>query len=336
LYRVTLIQGDGIGPEVTEAARSILDATGVDLKWEVVSAGETAWQECGDPLPGAVLDSIRETGVALKGPTTTPVGSGFRSVNVAIRQALDLYACIRPIRQLAGVCTRYEKVDLVIFRENTEDLYAGVEHLVGDGAAEAIKITTEKACRRIVRSAFEYAVRYGRRKVTAVHKANILKLTDGMFLRVARAVAAGYPEIEFEDLIVDNACMQLVQRPQEYDILVMNNLYGDIISDLGAGLVGGLGVVPGANIGDETAVFEPAHGSAPQIAGKGTANPVAMVLSGAMLLDYLGEKEAARMVLEAVEAVLGGGVLTPDLGGEATTREMTEAIIRGINRPPLK
>src|SRR5262245_47176347 len=277
--RVTLIPGDGIGPELAEAARRVLDASGIAFDWEVVDAGEAVMADYGTPLPDHVLDSIRSNRIALKGPITTPVGEGFRSVNVTLRQALNLYANLRPARSIAGLESRYEGVDLVIVRENTEDLYAGIEHMVGADAAESIKIITRAASERIARFAFEYAVANGRRKVTAVHKANIMKLSDGLFLEACRTVANDYPNVEFEDRIVDNMCMQLVQKPDLYDVLVLPNLYGDIVSDLAAGLVGGLGVAPGANIGADGAVFEPVHGSAPKYAGQNKANPTALILS---------------------------------------------------------
>ncbi|MDI7276875.1 MAG: isocitrate/isopropylmalate dehydrogenase family protein [Anaerolineae bacterium] len=314
-YRVTLIPGDGTGPELVSAARRVLEATGVPLEWEVQEAGEAVLAREGTPLPERVLDSIRRNGVALKGPITTPVGSGFRSVNVALRQSLGLYANLRPARTIPGVRTRYEGVDLVIVRENMEDLYAGIEHeVIPDVACESIKVITRPASERIVRFAFEYARRNGRRKVTAVHKANIMKLTDGLFLRVAQEVARDYPEVAFEDRIVDNMCMQLVQKPELYDVLVLPNLYGDIISDLASGLVGGLGVAPGANVGEKWAVFEPVHGSAPKYAGQDRANPTATILSGALMLRHLGEVEAAERVESAVRQVIGEGrYVTSDL-----------------------
>jgi isocitrate dehydrogenase (NAD+) len=328
---VTLIPGDGIGPEVTAAARQVLEATGVAFEWEVQEAGAGVVERCGTPLPEALLDSLRRNRVGLKGPVTTPVGTGFRSVNVAIRQALDLYANLRPARSLPGIANARAGVDLVVVRENTEGLYAGVEHDVIPGeAAESIRIITRRATERVVRFALEYARRHGRRRVTAVHKANILKKSDGLFLRVAREVAEGYPDVAFDDLIVDNACMQLVQRPEAYDVLVLPNLYGDIVSDLCAGLVGGLGVTPGANTGDGIALFEPVHGSAPQIAGQGRANPTAAILSGALLLRHLGEEEAAGRVERAVAQVIASGAcVTPDLRpeGGAGTAEMVEAIV---------
>lgn len=332
MYCITLIPGDGTGPEITEATKLVLSATGVDIEWEEVKAGEGAIKEFGTPLPEPVLESISRNRVALKGPITTPVGSGFRSINVALRQHFDLYANLRPAQSMKGVQSRYENVDLVVVRENTEDLYAGVEHMVGSDAAESIKILTRKGCERIVRFAFDYAVREGRRKVTAVHKANIMKCTDGLFLEVARQVAQDYPSIEFEDRIVDNMCMQLVQKPELYDVLVMPNLYGDIISDLCAGLVGGLGVAPGANIGQDIAIFEPVHGSAPKYAGQNKVNPTAMILSAVMMLSYLGEKEAAQRVRQALKDVIAEGkTVTYDLGGSAGTMEMAKAIADKLN-----
>src|SRR6476660_8270072 len=293
-HRITLIPGDGIGPELAEATRRVLDATGIGFEWEVEEAGEATIATEGTPLPERVLDSIRRNKVALKGPITTPVGSGFRSVNVGLRQALNLYANLRPARSMAGVSSRYDDVDLVIVRETTEDLYAGIEHMVGRDAAESIKIITRVASERIARFAFEYAVANGRRKVTAVHNANIMKLSDGLFLEACTTVAADYAgRIEFEDRIVDNMCMQLVQKPELYDVMVLPNLYGDIVSDLCAGLVGGLGVAPGANYGREAALFEPTHGSAPKYAGQNKANPTAMMLSAVLMLRHLGERDAA-------------------------------------------
>ncbi len=327
-YNITLIPGDGIGPEISNAARRVIDATGLDINWEVVEAGEAVIEKYGTPLPEYVLDSVRKNGVALKGPLTTPVGKGFRSVNVTLRQSLNLYANVRPARTLPGIATRYENVDLVVVRENTEDLYAGIEHRVGRDAAESIKIITREASERICRYAFDLARNQGRKKVTAVHKANIMKLTDGLFLECARKVSEEYPEIEFEDMIVDAMCMKLVQTPENYDVLVMPNLYGDIVSDVCAGLVGGLGVAPGANIGSEAAVFEPVHGSAPKHAGKNRVNPLAIILSGVMMLQHLGEHQAADRVMNAVKEVLTeGSSLTYDLGGSSSTSEMADAII---------
>ncbi|TMB57509.1 MAG: isocitrate/isopropylmalate dehydrogenase family protein [Chloroflexi bacterium] len=327
-YDVTLIPGDGIGPELADATVQVLESTGLAFTWDRQQAGEATIEAEGTPLPDRVVESIRRTGTAIKGPITTPVGSGFRSVNVGLRQALDLYANVRPARSMAGVETRYEDVDLIIVRENTEDLYAGIEHRVGPDAAESIKIITRFASQRIARYAFEYAVRNGRRKVTAVHKANIMKLTDGLFLESCQQVAAEYEgRIAFEDRIVDNMCMQLVQKPDLYDVLVLPNLYGDIVSDLAAGLVGGLGVAPGANIGEHAAVFEAVHGSAPKYAGQNRANPTALILSGALMLRHLGETAAADRVESAVRAVLAEGrVSTPDLGGSAGTREFAAAV----------
>src|SRR5918998_6589656 len=327
-HPVTLIPGDGIWPELAEATRSVLDASGVAFDWEVVEAGEAQLEQHGTPLPDAVLDSIKRTRVALKGPITTPVGEGFRSVNVTLRQALNLYANVRPARSMKGLDARYEDVDLVIVRENTEDLYAGIEHMVGRDAAESIKIITREASERIARFAFEYAVANGRGKVTAVHKANIMKLSDGLFLESARTIAAEYDgRVEFEDRIVDNMCMQLVQKPDLYDVLVLPNLYGDIVSDLAAGLVGGLGVAPGANIGERAAVFEPVHGSAPKYAGQNKANPTALMLSGALMLRHLGETDAADAVESAVREVIAEGrTVTYDLGGTGGTREFGEAV----------
>ena len=327
-YAVTLIPGDGIGPELADATRGVLEATGIDFEWDVQQAGEATIAAEGTPLPERVLDSIRRTGVAIKGPITTPVGSGFRSVNVGLRQALELYANVRPAQTMKGVESRYRDVDLIIVRENTEDLYAGIEHRVGPDAAESIKIITRAASQRIARYAFEYAVKNGRRKVTAVHKANIMKLSDGLFLESCQQVAAEYEgRVEFEDRIVDNMCMQLVQKPELYDVLVLPNLYGDIVSDLAAGLVGGLGVAPGANIGDRAAVFEPVHGSAPKYAGQNKANPTALILSGALMLRHLGETDAAAAVERAVRGVIAEGTtVTYDLGGTAGTREFGEAV----------
>ncbi len=336
-HRVTLIPGDGIGPELAEATCRVLDASGVAFEWEQVEAGEACIAEYGTPLPEHVLDSIRRNGIALKGPITTPIGGGFRSVNVTLRQTLGLYANLRPARSIKGLQTRYDDVDLVIVRENTEDLYAGIEHMVGPDAAESIKIITRAASERIARFAFEYAVANGRHKVTAVHKANIMKLSDGLFLESCRTVAADYDgRIEFEDRIVDNMCMQLVQKPDLYDVLVLPNLYGDIVSDLCAGMVGGLGVAPGANIGDNGAVFEPVHGSAPKYAGQNRANPTAMILSGALMLRHLGHPEAAERVEFAVRDVIAEGRdATQDLGGSAGTREFADAVVRRLDASPV-
>jgi isocitrate dehydrogenase (NAD+) len=331
-HRVTLIPGDGIGPELAEATRRVLDASGVAFDWEVQDAGEGVMAQYGTPLPEHVLESIRRNRVALKGPITTPVGSGFRSVNVTLRQTLGLYANLRPARSIKGLDTRYDDVDLVIVRENTEDLYAGIEHMVGPDAAESIKIITRAASERIARFAFDYAVANGRKKVTAVHKANIMKLSDGLFLESCRTVAAGYEgRVEFEDRIVDNMCMQLVQKPELYDVMVLPNLYGDIVSDLCAGLVGGLGVAPGANIGTEASVFEPVHGSAPKYAGLDKANPTALILSGVLMLRHLGEQDAAVRVETALREVIAEGTHTTyDLGGSAGTAGFADAIIERL------
>ena len=330
-HRVTLIPGDGIGPELAEASRRVLDATGIGFDWEVVDAGEAVMERYGTPLPDEVLESIKRNKVALKGPITTPVGEGFRSVNVTLRQALGLYANLRPARSIKGIETRYEDVDLVIVRENTEDLYAGIEHRVGPDAAESIKIITRAASERIARFAFDYALANGRHKVTAVHKANIMKLSDGLFLESCRTVAADYEgRIEFEDRIVDNMCMQLVQKPDLYDVLVLPNLYGDIVSDLAAGLVGGLGVAPGANIGVDAAVFEPVHGSAPKYAGQDKANPTALILSGALMLRHLGYPSDADRLETAVRDTIASGTSTYDLGGTAGTAAFADAIIERL------
>ncbi|MBN1629898.1 MAG: isocitrate/isopropylmalate dehydrogenase family protein [Thermoleophilia bacterium] len=331
--RVTCIPGDGIGPEIMAAAKTAIAATGVCIEWVDVEAGAGVVERCGTPLPDSVIESIRDTKVALKGPVTTPVGSGFRSVNVALRKALDLYANLRPAVNIPGIRSRYEGVDLVIVRENTEDLYAGIERMVDADTAESIKRITRRGSERIARFAFEYARREGRHTVTAVHKANIMKLSDGLFLDVSQQVAAGYPDIEFEDRIVDNMCVQLVQRPEAYDVLLCPNLYGDILSDLCAGLVGGLGVAPGANIGEDVAVFEPVHGSAPDIAGQDKADPTALMLSSVLMLQHLGETEAAHALSQGVRAVLGKGErVTADLGGTAGTRDMGDAIAEEVSR----
>ena len=335
-HRVTLIPGDGIGPELAEATTRVLDATGIDFEWETVEAGEATIAQYGTPLPEHVLESVRRNRIALKGPITTPVGGGFRSVNVTLRQALDLYANLRPARSMVGLDTRYEDVDLVIVRENTEDLYAGIEHMVGPDAAESIKIITRAASERIARFAFEYAVANGRHRVTAVHKANIMKLSDGLFLESCRTIAAEYDgRIDFDDRIVDNMCMQLVQKPSLYDVLVLPNLYGDIVSDLCAGLVGGLGVAPGANIGTEAAIFEPVHGSAPKYAGLDKANPTAMILSGALMLRHLGYPDSATALEAAVRDVIAEGVSTTyDLGGTTGTAGFADAVIARLAATP--
>jgi isocitrate dehydrogenase (NAD+) len=354
-YPVTLIRGDGIGPEVALATQTAIDATGVKIDWHIVDAGIDVMAEYGTPLPDHVLDSIRSTKTAIKGPITTPVGSGFRSVNVAIRKELDLFANLRPAKSMQGVKSYFQNVDLVIVRENTEDLYAGIEFqlhtpevqearaflsklsgkTIREDAAIGVKPISDFGSRRIVEFAFDYAQKNGRRKVTAVHKANIMKFTDGLFLETARAVAQKYPDIEFEDRIVDNMCMQLMQKPELYDVLVMPNLYGDIISDLCAGMIGGLGVAPGANIGNGVAVFEAIHGSAPKYAGQNRVNPTALILSGVMMLQYLGETIAAQRLQQAVEAVIAEGEqvtydLAPPGASAVGTQEMAGAIARKL------
>ncbi len=326
---VTLIPGDGTGPEITEATRRIIEASGAKIEWEPVEAGAGVMEKYGTPLPEHVLESIAKNKVALKGPITTPVGSGFRSVNVAIRKHFDLYANFRPCLYMEGVKTPIPNVDLVVVRENTEDLYAGVEHMVGKNAAESIKIITREGTERIARAAFEYAVENNRKKITVVHKANIMKCTDGLFLEVSQQIGKEYPQIECDERIVDNMCMQLVQKPHLYDILLCPNLYGDVISDLCAGLIGGLGVAPGANIGKDTAMFEAIHGSAPKYTGMNKVNPTALILSGALMLEYLKELEAADRIKSAVKQVIAAKEkVTYDLGGTAGTSEMADEIIR--------
>jgi isocitrate dehydrogenase (NAD+) len=357
-YRITLIPGDGTGPELAEAARKCVDSLGIDIAWDVMEAGECAIGKYNTPLPDNVLESIKKNKIALKGPITTPVGTGFRSVNVELRKRLDLYACLRPCKSYKGVRSKYRDIDLVIVRENTEDLYAGIEFEKGtsdckkvisliesiskkkvrSGSAISIKPISAEGSRRIVKFAFEYAVRNNRKKVTAVHKANIMKFTDGLFLDIAREVAKSYEgKIAFDDRIVDNMCMQLVQKPEDYDVIVLPNLYGDIVSDLCAGLVGGLGVAPGANIGDQAALFEPTHGSAPKYKGMNKANPVAIILSSVLMLRYLGEKSCADRLERAVAEVMEEGkFVTYDLKADRNdpaavgTQQMTDAIIRRI------
>ncbi len=328
---LTLIEGDGIGPEVARAAVQVIAAAGASVRWEQALVGERARQETGQLLPEATLESVRRNKVALKAPITTPVGEGFPSINVAIRQRLDLYACVRPVRTIPGVPARFEGVDLVVIRENTEDLYAGKEHEVVPGVIESLKIITERASTRIAQFAFDYACANGRKKVTAIHKANIMKMSDGLFLACARKVAKGFPGIAYNEMIVDNASLQLVVDPRQFDIILTSNLYGDIISDLAAGLVGGIGIAPGANIGDESAVFEAVHGSWPEAAGKNIANPAAMVMTGVMLLRHVGETTAADRIENTLRAVFAEGkVRTQDLGGTASTTQFTEEIIRRL------
>ena len=326
-YRVTLIPGDGTGPELAAALETVIAASGVAIVWERHDAGAAVLERRGTPLPDEVVESVRATKVAMKGPVTTPVGSGFRSVNVALRVALDLYACLRPAKSLVGVPSRFTGIDLVVVRENTEDLYTGIEHQLTPDVAESVKVITRRGSERIVRYAFEYARAHGRHRVTAVHKANIMKLTDGLFLRVAREVAAAYPDVEFDDRIVDNLCQQLVMAPERFDVLVCPNLYGDIVSDLCAGLIGGPGVAPGANVGADAAVFEAVHGSGPDIAGRDIVNPTAFLLSGVLMLEHLGETVAAARLHDAVAAVIAEGrQVTPDLGGTAGTQEFARAV----------
>jgi len=328
---VTLIPGDGIGPEVTSATVRVLEAAGASLEWEKHLAGMEAVARHGTPLPEELLESIRRNGVALKGPVTTPVGKGFQSVNVALRRHLHLYANLRPVRTLPGVPSRFAGVDLIVVRENTEGLYSGLEHEVIPGVVESLKIITEKASLAIARFAFEYAKKNGRKRVTAVHKANIMKMSDGLFLECCRRVAPEYPEIEADDRIIDNMCMQLVMHPEQYDVLVLENLYGDIVSDLAAGLVGGLGTVAGANLGDGVAIFEAVHGSAPDIAGRNLANPLALMRSAILMLRHLGELTVVERIRAALrKTIVDERILTRDLGGEASTTEFTEAVVRNL------
>lgn len=330
-HRVTLIPGDGIGPEVTEAVLRILKVSAVDIEWEPHDAGVMAFKRHGETLPHALLDSIKRNKVALKGPVTTPIGEGFTSVNVGLRKALDLFANLRPVSNLPGVPSRFQGVDLIIVRENTEDLYAGLEHEVVPGVVESLKIITARASERIGQFAFDHARTRGRKLVTAVHKANIMKLSDGLFLSSVRKISREFPDIQYDERIVDAACMQLVMKPEKFDVVVLPNLYGDIVSDLCAGLVGGLGVVPGANLGIDCAVFEAVHGSAPDIAGKNLANPTALLLSAVMMLHHLGESPAAERVMKGLSAVLTAGqVRTHDLGGSATTTVFTDAVCKAI------
>lgn len=329
----TLIPGDGIGPEVAHAAVRAIEATGVDIRWKRAELNEAIILEAGKTLPQYVLDSLNETRVGLKGPVTTPIAGGFQSVNVALRKALDLFANVRPVRTLPGIKTRFQdvQIDMVIFRENTEDLYAGLEHEVVKDVVTGLKVITRVASERIAQYAFEYAKKNGRKQVAAIHKANIMKLADGLFLRCCRETAQQFPQVAYKEIIVDNASMQLVIRPENFDILLLPNLYGDIISDLAAGLVGGLGIVPGANMGETHAVFEAVHGSAPDIAGQGKANPTALMMSSVMLLTHLGETDAAHKLQSSIEKVYAdGNHLTGDVGGSASPEEFTEAVIKTI------
>jgi isocitrate dehydrogenase (NAD+) len=358
MHKITLIPGDGTGPEIVEATRRVLEATGVSFKWDIQNAGEEVFRKEGNPLPERVLDSIRENKIALKGPITTPVGSGFRSVNVLLRQSLDLFSCVRPCKSYEGVRSRFDNINIVIIRENTEDLYAGIEYRKdSDGAKSIIESVRKSSGReirkdsgisikpisvygseRIVRYAFEYARKNNRRKVTAVHKANIMKFSDGLFLEVARKVAKKYPDVEFEDKIIDNMCMQLVQKPELYDVLVLPNLYGDIVSDLGAGLIGGLGLAPGANIGEKYAVFEATHGSAPKYKGLNKVNPLAVMLSGIMMLRHIGETSSAERLDGAIASIIREGKYvtydmkpSPEDPSAVTTSGVADAIISKLN-----
>jgi len=358
MYTVTFIPGDGIGPEISEATKQVIEATGVDIRWDIQEAGQDAFEREGTPLPQRVIDSIRKNKIALKGPITTPVGTGFRSVNVALRQTLDLYCCLRPCKTFKGARTRYKDIDLVVIRENTEDLYAGIEFEKGTKDTEnlinfilkatgkqirvdsgiSIKPISVYGTERIVTFALEYARKNKRKKVTAVHKANIMKYSDGLFLETARTVAKRYPDIQFEDRIVDNMCMQLVQKPELYDVIVLPNLYGDVVSDLAAGLIGGLGLAPGANLGEDLALFEPVHGSAPKYKGLNKVNPLAMILSGVMMLNHIGETERADRLEKAVAAIIEEGRYvtydmkpTPDDPTAATTSMVAEAIVKKLS-----
>ncbi len=335
MRKVTLIPGDGIGPDITEAAVRVVEATGFEIEWEEVKVGLSAIEEFKDPLPEPTLESVRKNSIALKGPLTTPVGSGFRSVNVALRKEFDLFVNLRPAKSFEGLKTRYDNVDLIVFRENTEEFYAGIEHYIDPqrSAAETIGVVTRNGSERICRYAFEYAKKHGRKKVTVVHKANILKFTGGLFLDVARNIAEEFPEIEFDDKIIDNMAMQLVLNPNQFDVILTTNLFGDILSDLASGLVGGLGLAPGANIGFNAAIFEAVHGSAPDIAGKNIANPCAVILAGAQMLDYLGEIEKSKKITDAVADVIREGKqVTRDLNPEkyVGTKEMGEAIAERV------
>lgn len=331
MYNVTLIPGDGIGPEVAGAVKKIIDATGVAINWEEVNAGEKVYEETGTLVPDSVYESLEKNKVALKGPITTPVGKGFRSINVQLRKKYDLYSNVREVRNFEGIKTPFDNVDFTIFRENTEGLYIGIEEMETPDKAVAKKVITREGSLRIAKEAYEYAKKHGKKSVAIAHKANILKFADGLFLECAREVSKQYPEIETKEVIIDNMCMQLVANPGQFDVVVTMNLYGDILSDLGAGLVGGLGMTPGANIGTDMAIFEAVHGSAPDIAGQNKANPTALLLSGIMMLDHLGEQEKAANVLKALKTVLKEGkTLTGDLGGKASTTEFTDAVIAAL------
>ncbi len=330
-HTVTLIPGDGIGPEVCKAVIQIVAAAGVEIEWEEIAGRIDPTQTTDSPVNMKALESIRKNRVALKGPMATAIGSGAPSINVALRQGLDLYANLRPVKSLEGVTTPFRNVDVVLIRENTEDLYAGLEHTIVPGVVDSLKIITEKASTKIARFAFEYAVKHGRRKIHAIHKANIMKLSDGLFLTSIRKVAAEYPAIEYHEMIIDNACMQMVMNPHQFDVLLLTNLYGDIMSDLAAGLVGGLGLVPSGNLGENISLFEAVHGTAPDIAGKGIANPTALLMSSVLMLEQLGETEAAGRIQRGIERVYREGrALTRDVGGKATTAEFTAAVIRAL------
>ena len=333
MYEITLIEGDGIGPEVTNSAKEVIAATGINIKWDIVNAGLSVYESEGSIIPDKVFKSIEKNKIALKGPITTPIASGFRSINVLLRKKYDLYANIRPFKKINGIKTPFEKIDIVIFRENTEGLYSGIDKKTSEDRAEAVKVTTKKASKRIIEKAFKYAEENNKEKVTVVHKANILKFADGLFLGCAREVSKDYPEIELQEVIIDNMCMQLVMNPSQFQVIVTTNLYGDILSDLCAGLVGGLGLVQGANIGSDIAIFEAIHGSAPDIAGLNIANPSALILSGAMMLDYLGERDKSNLIVKSVEKVIQESKsITRDLGGKSLTTEMTRAIIERIHK----
>lgn len=330
MKNVTLIKGDGIGPEISDAVLKIIKSAGVEINWDIQTAGADLIDTEGTPLPQRVIESVKKNKVALKSPVTTPIGKGFKSVNVQLRKELDLYSNLRPCYNLPGIRTRYDNVDIVVVRENTEDLYAGIERQVDEDTAESIKIITRKASTRIAEFAFDYAVKNNRKEVCVVTKANICKLSDGLFLNCAREVASKYPEIKFREILVDNCCMQLVQNPNQFDILLLPNLYGDIVSDLCAGLIGGLGIAQGANIGLDYAVFEPVHGSAPDIAGQNKANPTAMLMSAIEMLNYIGEIEAGKRIKTALFKTLEDGIKTADLGGNATCSEFTDEIIKRL------
>ena len=331
VYNITVIQGDGIGPEIVKSAIEVLESTGLSFKWDMVNAGIDVYEKEGILIPETVFESIEKNKIALKGPITTPIGKGFSSINVQLRKKYDLFSCVRPVKSIPGIKVPFENIDLVIFRENTEDLYVGIERMKSPDEAEAIKLITRKGSKRIIEEAFEYARKNNKTKVTVVHKANIMKLTDGLFLECAREIAEKYPDVTLQETIVDNMCMQLVMKPSQFQVIVTTNLYGDILSDLCAGLVGGLGIVPGANIGIGTAIFEAVHGSAPDISGKGIANPTAIILSASMMLNYLGEyNEANRIRNGVLTTIEQGKFVTKDLGGTATTVEMTKAIINNM------